>query len=192
MTVLASAFWRRLDIPGSDVSHLRQSADGYELTGNAVFLDTLGPTALRYTLDLSTNWQTREGRICGFIGDRAIDDHIVRTRHGWTMNGRDFGMAEVLDLDLGFTPATNMAQVKRLGLAVGDKAEFNVAWLDTGADALKPLLQQYRRIGEYEYDYRSPVHDFHATLTLQENGFVAVYPGLWADGYQRESGGSHG
>jgi uncharacterized protein len=179
MTAFADAFWHRLDLPGSDAAHVSQTADGYELCVKTVFLDPRGPTALRYLLNLSPDWSTREGRIHGFVGEQAVDLHIVRTQHGWTLNGRDFGMAKALDLDLGFTPATNMAQHKRIALSIGDDAAFDVAWLDTGADNLQLLPQQYRRVSEFGYDYCSPTTGYQAAMTLAPNGFAAVYPGLW-------------
>jgi uncharacterized protein len=179
MTVFANAFWRRLDVPGSDAAHLSQTADGYELCGQAVFLDPRGPAALRYRLDLSPDWSTREGRINGFVGEQAIDMHIFRTQHEWTLNGRGFGMPEALDLDLGFTPATNMAQLNRIALSIGEDAAFDVAWLDTGADCLKLLPQHYRRVSEFDYEYRSPTAGYQAVMTLAKNGFAKTYPGLW-------------
>ena len=88
-------------------------------------------------------------------------------------------MTEVVDLDLGFTPATNMVQLKRVGLSVGDVVNFDVARLEAGDEALVRLPQEYRRTSEFDYDYGSPASDYRATLTLAPSGFAAVYPGLW-------------
>ena len=179
MTASATAFWRRLDLPGRDAARVSQTANGHELFGQSVFLDPRGPTALRYVLDLAPDWSTREGRITGFIGERAIDTHIVRTQKGWTLDGKNFGMAEVIDLDLGFTPATNMAQLKRTCLSVGDAADFDVAWLEAGDEKLVRLAQEYRRVSEFNYDYNSPTVDYRATIVLTPSGYAADYPGLW-------------
>lgn len=179
MTVIATAFWRRLDIPGHDAARVAETGNGYELFGQATFLDPRGPTTLRYVLDLATDWSTRGGLITGFIGERAIDTHIVRTPEGWTLNGRAFGMPDVVDLDLGFTPATNMIQLRRVNLAQGQAADFDVAWLDTGDVELVRLPQHYERSGANDYDYHSPTVDYRATIVLAASGFAAVYPGLW-------------
>jgi uncharacterized protein len=179
MTTSATAFWRRLDVPGRDAARVNRTASGRELFGQSVFLDPRGPAALRYVLDLAPDWSTREGRITGFIGERAIDTHIVRTQRGWTLDGKNFGMAEVVDLDLGFTPATNMVQLKRVGLSVGDAANFDVAWLEAGDETLVRLPQEYRRVSEFDYDYNSPTADYRATIILASSGFAANYPGLW-------------
>jgi hypothetical protein len=176
---LCSAFWRRLDMPGRDAARVSRTANGYELFGQSVFLDPRGPAALRYVLDLAPDWSTRAGRITGFIGEQAVDSHIVRTPAGWTSNGKDFGMTGVVDLDLGFTPATNMAQLSRVRLAIGEAIELDVAWLDAGDQRLVRLPQAYRRMSEFDYDYNSPTVGYSATITLAPSGFAAVYPGLW-------------
>lgn len=179
METPATAFWRRLDVPGHDAATVRQMADGYELLGQSVFLDPRGPTALRYVLTLHPDWSTKEGRITGFIGERHINDHIARTPEGWTFNGRNCGMADILDLDLGFTPATNMLQLKRVSLAIGQSAEFDVAWMEAGDEDLQRLLQVYSRATEFEYPYQSPQGGYRETIVLDPNGFAAVYPSLW-------------
>ncbi|GAB3642578.1 putative glycolipid-binding domain-containing protein [Spirosoma arcticum] len=179
MTSVITAFWRRLDVPGHDAASVSQTARGYELFGQSVFLDSRGPAALRYVLALEPDWSTIEGHITGFIGERPVDAHIVRSPEGWTLNGTNYGMAGVVDLDLGFTPATNILQLKRTSLAVNEAAHFDVVWLEAGDEKLQRLPQEYRRISEFEYDYNSPTVDYHATIVLTPSGFAAVYPGLW-------------
>ncbi len=179
MTILASACWKRLDLPGHDAACLRGTDDGFELSGQAVFLDPRGPAALGYVLTLAPDWSTRQGRISGFIGQRGVDTLIVRGPDGWTLDGRGFGMAGIVDLDLGFTPATNMVQLRRAGLRVGETAEFDVAWLEAGDEALIRLPQIYRRDADLDYAYDSPTANYSATIVLAPSGFAAVYPGLW-------------
>jgi uncharacterized protein len=179
MTVVATGFWRRLDVPGHDAARVCQVSTGYQLLGQSVFLDPRGPAALRYTLDLTPTWATRQGQIDGFIGGRAVDTRIARTPNGWTLGGKEGGMADVVDLDLGFTPATNMVQLKRVGLSIGEAVSFDVAWLEAGDGALVRLPQEYRRVSEFDYEYSSPTSNYRATIIVAPSGFAAVYPRLW-------------
>ena len=179
MTTLATAFWRRLDVPGRDAARVEQTPDGYVLFGQSVFLDSRGPAALRYVLTLKGDWSTAEGHISGFVGEQEVNDHIVRTAVGWTFNGRDCGMADILDLDLGFTPATNMVQLRRVALSIGETTNFDVAWLEAGDRELQRLPQEYHRASHYEYPYQSPQGAYRETIVLDPSGFAAVYPGLW-------------
>src|SRR6185369_16454252 len=68
LTSISTAFWRRLDVPGHDAAGVSQTAHGYTLFGQSVFLDSRGPAALRYILALNSDWSTIEGQITGFIG----------------------------------------------------------------------------------------------------------------------------
>lgn len=176
---IVTAFWHRLDVPGKDAALVCRTDNGFELYGQAVFLDLRGPAALRYVLDLKDNWSTRTGYISGFIGDEKIETHIRRDVDGWTLNGQPFGMEDVLDLDLGFTPSTNMVQLKRAALPIGAAISFDVAWLDAGDRGLIRLPQEYMRESEFDYQYNSPTAKYQATIRLSPSGFAEDYPGLW-------------
>jgi hypothetical protein len=179
MSDIVTAFWRRLDVPGKDAASVRRTDTGFELFGQSVFLDPRGPTALRYVLDLEESWATRSGHISGFVGKEAIETRIYRGTKGWTLNGRPFGMGDVLDLDLGFTPATNMVQLKRAALSVGEAVDFDVAWLEAGDQELVRLPQEYKRVSELDYWYRSPTADYEGKIKLSPSGFATDYPELW-------------
>jgi hypothetical protein len=55
------------------------------------------------------------------------------------------GLDGCIDLDFGFTPATNLLHLRRTGLAEGQEADVNVAWFDVPAGALTMLPQRYKR-----------------------------------------------
>ena len=86
-----------------------------------------------------------------------------------------------VDLDLAFTPATNLISVRRLALAVGEAADVTAAWFDFRAKTLTPLRQSYQRISASEYAYSCPDIDFRATLLVDDDGFVRRYPPLWEE-----------
>ena len=87
-------------------------------------------------------------------------------------------MEGCLDLDFGFTPATNYLQLRRLDTPVGETREFDVAWFD-GEGGLIRLPQTYQRLTETTYDYASSQGGYRAVLEMDPGGFVVHYPTLW-------------
>lgn len=174
------AFWKALYTSGHDAACLTQAANGWVLEGNAVYLKDGLPTALKYRLDLAPHWETRSGSISGHVGVEPVHHEIRREADEWLLNGvRQDRLRGVEDLDFGFTPATNFAQLRRIDLAVGETAEITVAWMDVDSSGLQPLPQIYERLSNLSYDYNSPHGPYRATLQLQANGFVSLYPDLW-------------
>jgi uncharacterized protein len=176
--------WRRLDVPGHDAAGLRELEDGAEIRGMAVFHDEAGPTALHYGVRCDAEWRTTGGTVDGWAGDQTIVLRILRDRAGgWTLNGVPCpAVAGCIDLDLGFTPATNLLPLRRLDLAVGQAAEVRSAWLESPAAELTPLVQRYARRSAAEYDYESDLpggEKFVAVLRVEPDGWVLDYAGLW-------------
>lgn len=174
------AIWRRLDTPGHDAARLSRVDTGWQLDGTAVFVDADGPARLHYTLELAPTWETRSATVRGFLGSTTVQVEITRDAEGWTFNGARIGLAHLVDLDLGFTPATNLQHLRRVGLRPGQEADIDVAWLDDKARAISELPQHYRREGPSTYRYDSPTTGYHEVLEMSPtSGFVRVYPGLW-------------
>ncbi|HQZ12267.1 MAG TPA: putative glycolipid-binding domain-containing protein [Devosia sp.] len=175
-----SAFWRRLDGAGHDRAELVERGAGWRLAGHATYATDKGaPISVTYALDLAPDWRTEAATITGTHSGIPFRYDIVRRPGGWMLGGVANGLAEIGDLDLGFTPATNMPQIRRMNLAIGEAAEIHVAWFDLGAAALIALPQRYRRLDATRYAYESPQNGFSAILELAETGFVKLYPGLW-------------
>jgi hypothetical protein len=175
-----AAFWKALYTQGHDAVLLEAAGEGWRLSGTAVFVHEGAPASLHYALDLEADWSTRRGSVEGFIGTKPISRRIERDAGGWTLDGvRQGGVEACVDLDLGFTPATNCPQLKRIALEIGQSTEIQVAWLDVDSAALVALPQIYRRESDDAYDYESPQGPYRATLRIAANGFVRDYPALW-------------
>jgi uncharacterized protein len=124
---------------------------------------------------------TQHGRVRGWLDARFVDLEIARTGTGrWTINGATVpGLEACVDLDLGFTPATNTLQLRRIALADGQSTEVPVSWLDIGAGTLERLSQRYERRTATAYWYEAPRFDYAALLEVTPTAFVRLYPGLW-------------
>lgn len=177
----ASIIWRRLDISGHDACTLYERRGGFELDGCALFVHEGAPARLNYKLVCDGSWRTLRGRVDGVVGGRVMDIVIERSAEGvWTRNGAIVsGLNGCVDLDLGFSPASNLCQLRRLNLADGNAADAPVAWLDVSSNTLSVLAQRYERRAKLTYWYEAPRFDYAALLEVNEVGFVLRYPGLW-------------
>jgi hypothetical protein len=173
--------WRRLDVPGHDACELMAIADGWRLTGTAVFLHENGPARIEYLVECDAQWVSRHGELRGWLGDDSWNVTIERSNAGlWTLNGWTVPELEsCLDLDFGFTPATNLLQLRRCQLGVGESADVPAAWIELPEVSLTLLPQRYTRRSADTYWYESPTTGYAALLEIDESGFTRHYPGLW-------------
>ncbi len=177
----ASILWRRLDTPGHDACCLEGSDAGWELEGTAVFRHDGVPARLTYHVACDLAWCTQQGQVRGWLGLQSVEFTIARTAGGlWTLNGAVVpGLRSCVDLDLGFTPATNLLQLRRLALAEGQAADAPAAWLNVPAGTLEILPQRYERRDAATYWYEAPSVTYAALLEVTPTGFIRRYPGLW-------------
>ena len=83
------------------------------------------------------------------------------------------------DIDLGFSPATNLLPIRRLALQVGSKSTVRAAWVRFPELAVEVLVQSYERVSDDRYVYESAGGAFRRELQVDEFGCVIDYPGLW-------------
>jgi hypothetical protein len=177
----ASILWRRLDHPGQDAARLFFQEDSWNLQGTAVFSHDLLPCRLDYHVVCDSRWNTRSANVAGWLGDALIEiEFDVRSDRRWLANEEDSPeVAGCIDLDLNFSPSTNLLPIRRLNLAIGQETEVRAAWLRFPSFKLEPLSQLYKRIDETTYRYESGGGSFVTELTVNDVGFVIKYPNFW-------------
>ncbi len=155
--------------------------DGWRLDGKAVFRDGESVTRLEYRIDCDSRWRTLDGLVAGRRGTEDVRFAVRRGIGGeWLFNETPIpDLADCVDLDLGFTPATNTVQIRRLGLGEGQSADVPAAWLDVSTGTLSRLDQRYERRRAATYWYEAPRFDYRGLLQVDTVGFVVLYPGLW-------------
>lgn len=179
-SIIDAVIWRRLDLPGHDACTLRKSSAGYALIGSALFSHGRGPCSLHYAVYCDLTWRTTRATVRGTMGRKVVDIDIARSSRHWKLNGvvQD-GLADCHDVDLSFTPATNILPVKRLGLRAGTSIATTAAWLRFPSMTLGRLEQVYKHLGNGKYGYSSFNGKFAKTLSLRPSGLVSAYPTLW-------------
>ncbi len=173
--------WRRLDRPGHEAARLSRRGEDWNLAGTAVFVHEGEPCRLDYSILCDSAWRTSEALVEGWVGGEPVRIEIAASLSGpWRVNGAERPEVEgALDLDLNFSPSTNLLPIRRLGLAVGGEAKVRAAWLRFPSFTLEPLDQSYRRLGPSRYRYESGGGRFAAELKVNATGFVTLYPGFW-------------
>ena len=176
-----SILWRRLDIPGHEVAEQLQTAHGWQLRGVAVFAHEELPCRLEYDIRCDQSWQTELLTLSGNVGEKAIAMELLRNPAGeWSMHGsKVWELTDCDDIDLNFSPSTNMLPIRRLGLAVGENARVRAAWVRFPSFELEVLEQTYSRIASETYRYESANGKFRRDLAVDAAGFVLEYPDFW-------------
>jgi hypothetical protein len=173
--------WRRLDQPGHECARLYCREANWCLHGSAVFAHRQQPCRLDYQVICDAQWRTLSGRVTGWIGSTTVDLTLsVDAARRWWINGTECpAVTGCVDLDLNFSPSTNLLPIRRLGLAIGQSAEVPAAWLRFPDFTLEPLAQCYHRLDVTAYRYASAGGAFATELQVNMAGFVTHYPNFW-------------
>jgi uncharacterized protein len=175
-----SILWRGIYMPGHEASRFFLQDNNWHLEGTAVFSHKGQPCRLTYLVMCDAQWNTLKGLVSGWVGDRTVKYDIkVDSERNWQLNDNESpAVSGCIDLDLNFSPSTNLLPIRRLNLGVGQEAEVHAAWLRFPSFELERLSQVYRRTGELTYHYESST-GFAADLEVNSEGLVTNYPGLW-------------
>ena len=154
---MESILWRGIALPGHESCRLFSRDSHWHLEGTAVFSYEQRPCRLDYQIVCDTAWRTLSARVKGWLDHSPIDLQITTDSagHWWLNEVEQPQVAGCIDIDLNFSPSTNLLPIRRLNLAVGESAEIRAAWLRFPGFQLELLLQQYRHLDENTYRYES-------------------------------------
>jgi hypothetical protein len=181
MTGTATILWRRVGTPGHESARLAPHGDGWLLAGSSVFAHEGRPCRLDYRVGCDAAWHTCSARVEGWVGEEEIDVSIEVDLSGrWKLNGELQPQVQgCIDVDLSFSPSTNLLPIRRLSLEEEAEAEVRAAWLRFPGFTLEPLPQVYRRLSDDAYRYESAGGAFIRDLEVNAAGFVTEYPGFF-------------
>lgn len=173
--------WRRIDLPGHESARLSFREQRWRLEGRVAFAATEGPTALDYEVVCDASWRTLSATVAGWVGSQAVNARIEVIDGGrWVLDGVEVpAVSGAVDVDLNFSPSTNLLPIRRLALEVGEEAKVFAAWLRFPGFTLEPLDQTYRRTDSSNWRYSSAGGRFIRDLEVDSDGFVTNYPDIW-------------
>lgn len=188
VSLIRELTWERTDsLEGREEFQLVRSEPGDDiiLSGTVAIHEDAASTLLTYTIECEADWRTRTlvitiTRQPEIPGQPARISAEADGKGAWTINGyRRSDLHGCLDVDLGFTPATNTLPIRRLNLPVGESALVTAAWVRFPELTIQPLRQRYTRLAPDRYRYESLDSGFTAELITDELGLVIDYPGGW-------------
>jgi uncharacterized protein len=172
--------WRDWSGYGLEHAVLRKKA-GYIEVQSAVICDPVhaGFAAL-YSLRLDSGWCVIDMQ-ASLIGT-AESIYLRRTEEGHWFDGNNRSLLHlngIFDVDLSITPFTNSLPIRRLKLRIGESAEIATAYVAFPQLMLSLDSQRYTRVAVDRYRYESLDSDFVREITVDCNGLVVTYPGLF-------------
>jgi hypothetical protein len=176
-----TVLWQRLDLPGHELAELAATERGWQLSGIALVAHEGRPCRLDYRIECDAAWRTRRTTIHGRLGGAPAELELTSDEQGeWRAHGAPVpSLNGCVDVDLGFSPSTNLLPIRRLGLAIGVSAAVRAAWVRFPDLSLEVLEQVYTRLDATRYLYESANGAFRRELTVSADGFVLEYPDFW-------------
>ncbi len=129
-----------------------------------------------YTLHATHDWEFRDITIRA--NGRKLE--VRRTGEVWEVSGQlRSDLQEAYEVDISASPPSNTLPIRRLHLAVGVSADITTAYIRIPELDVVTDPQRYTRISQNEYLYESRDSDFRRTVTVDGEGLVIEYPGLF-------------
>lgn len=141
------------------------------------------PFRLVYRLVWNQEWQLRSAHftLVTSLQTRTLSVETVGSGRWRHSGGRVITeLDQCLDIDVWPTPFTNTFPIRRQPLAVGERREFRVAWVNAPAMTIEPQMQAYTRLEDRLYLFENlDGSGFKAELPVDGRGVVLDYPKLF-------------
>jgi hypothetical protein len=139
---------------------------------------------IHYLLDCGSDWQVQSMRVEDLLNHKSIA--VLRGNDGhW--RGEAGGPLPDLDgcteVDIMITPFTNTLPIRNLNLRVGESREIAVVYVGLPGLVTSRKDQRYTCLSVNDsggiYRYESLESSFTADLTVDADGLVVDYPGIF-------------
>jgi hypothetical protein len=121
--IIQTGLWRWVKSTGLERFELVRNPQEWMLRGTILVSGESGPTEARYEVVCDDAWNTKRAHISLRDG---TDERVLRVTvedGKWHVNGHENdSVTECKDIDLEWSPSTNTLPIRRLHLAVGEKA----------------------------------------------------------------------
>ena len=175
--------WRWTWLPdqgdGTEEFQFRVTPTGFSARGHVVAMLDGAPLDASYWVEADTAWATQRVRV-EMKGGASIDIRSDGAGHWRHADGRAIPELDgCIDPDISMTPFTNTLPIRRLALRSGEAVEIKVAYVLVPDLSLRAAPQRYTRRGDRLWRFEGLDIDFSAEITVDDDGFVTEYPGLF-------------
>lgn len=142
-----------------------------------------GPFRLAYALQWTDAWHLLSADLTLTTAKTTRTLALTTDGQGRWRDGAGGPRAELdgcLDIDIWPTPFTNTFPIRRQPLGLGERREFQMAWVFGPTLQVEVQRQAYTRLQDRLYLFESLGGDgFRAELAVDAEGLVLDYPGLF-------------
>jgi hypothetical protein len=177
--------WTPWSEPGLEHLRLLQQNETILADSIVVGVSNRMPFRLHYEITCDSNWNVKELSLTLLSGNRkSVKIQADGQGHWSTHTGDPVPSLEgCIDVDISATPFTNTLPIRRLALKPGQSAELLLAYVLIPEMKLMTDRQRYTSLETYAdgalYRYESLESDFSAELSVDSDGLVIDYPGLF-------------
>jgi uncharacterized protein len=182
-----SACWHHEGLRlGFEVTYFTTAAGGVQAEGTAAGLQGGDTWIVSYRILLDESGRTRMATLTSQSASGRRERLLEADGVGhWSVDGKTTNLLDgCLDVDLEASAMTNALPVRRLALAVGERAAAPAGYVRAQTLAVELLQQTYARVddrdedGVEQYDYEAPSFAFACRLVYDPSGLVLHYPGI--------------
>lgn len=171
--------WRSLMAPGFELVELGERKGGIDARGMIISEAEGVAFGATYHIRLANDW-TFEALNLQLLDGRKLK---LRSDGRGTWSEGDgaprLDLAGCIDIDLSGSPFTNTLPIRRCRFEAGEPETFTMAYIDLFALNVVPDEQIYTPVDETHFRYQSAGGDFERVLTIDADGIVVFYPGLF-------------
>jgi hypothetical protein len=174
--------WAALDHPGYEHVRVDEGHPEWAVFDSMLIREDEGNVRRGgYTLVVDKLWRTLELRLMVEETPGQMEAlHLLASGDGtWTdADGNHIPELDgCIDVDIQWSPLTNMLPIRRLHLRTGGEQEIRVAYVSLPDLSVQAVAQRYTAINEHQIRYASFTSGFQGDLTIDDEGFVVDYPG---------------
>jgi uncharacterized protein len=177
--------WQALEWPGMEHVVVSADATGFRADGQLVVGPPVGPASVSYQLSCDAGWCVTALTIgaVSAAGSRSLT--LSADQHGhWLADGEPRpDLDGCIDVDISLTPLTNTLPIRRLSWAPESPQHLDVVYVSAPDLTVRRARQRYTPLAAGGADnaavFRYESGSFKAELTMDGDGFVSDYPGLW-------------